>query len=240
MAGNKRGVKHSIANQITPEFRKLVLDKGLAYQDFLDCALVRRHALIDDYASWLKGKSVLELGSHVGINSAGIFRFTKNLVMIENNPLCVKILKKIFGKKVKVIEGDVHHELWKLKPGSFDVVICAGILYHSAYPHFMLEGIARLRPKRLLMDSLLAPDGKLIALFHADVVNKSNYRYNHGPDCASAIMLGEVAIDTALRNLNFTDPKTVSKSGLSLPDDQDSTYFQLWKSCYSKWWTFKA
>ena len=35
-----------------------------------------------------------------------------------------------------------------------DVIICAGVLYHSAHPFWILEGIAHLAPRLVLIDTL--------------------------------------------------------------------------------------
>lgn len=42
--------------------------------------------------------------------------------------------------------------------GEFDIVLCLGLLYHVSKPIELLERIAALEPKLLLIDSTLAPD----------------------------------------------------------------------------------
>lgn len=215
--------------------KEALLRAQLAFKDFLDCAEIRRTSLIDNYSHFFKDKRVLELGAHVGIFSQSLLDYSKEVVLIENNPRCVQLLKKKFGKNVQIIEEDVHHELWKFKPESFDVIVCAGILYHSAYPYFMLEGIAHLKPSKLLLDTLVSRTGDIeLRLMHP--VNIQNFRFNHRPDSGAAIRLGPEAIDPALINLGFSSPIAIDKSSLSIEPESDSKYFQEWKSSYSKWW----
>ena len=214
-----------------------LIEAGISSKDSLDCEPQRKKILIDDFIHEFEGKKVLELGPNAGAFSATLAEYASELTVIENNEKCIPFLKERLPENVKIFKEDIHHYLWKLKPGEFDVIVCAGVLYHSASPFFILEALAFLKPKKILIDSLLAPDGSDVALSLMYPVNDKNYRYNEYPDSRAAVLLSENMIDRAMRNLGFTSPLTISKSECELPVDKSSKYFDRWKTSYSKWWT---
>ena len=213
-----------------------LIDAGISSKDSLDCELMRKKILIDNFIHEFEGRRVLELGPNAGAFSSTLAEYASELTVIENNEKCIPFLKERLPSHVKILQEDIHHYLWKLKPGDYDVIVCAGVLYHSASPFYILEAMAYLKPKKILIDSLLAPDGSDVALSLMYPVNVNNYRYNAFPDSRMAILLGENMIDRAMRNLGYTEPLAISKSECELPVDKSSKYFDRWKVSYSKWW----
>src|SRR5271156_479701 len=100
--------------------------------DFLASLPIRRKVLIDDFRKFYEKKSVLEIGAYFGFFSTALAKYSKKLVLLENNRACLPRLKSLASKNVEIRMGDMHHVLWKFKPGQFDVIVCAGVLYHSA------------------------------------------------------------------------------------------------------------
>jgi hypothetical protein len=100
-----------------------------------------------------------------------------------------------------------------------------------------LEAITYLKPKKLLLDTLIAPKSLDVSLSMKWPVNAGHYRYNFYPDSGAAIMLGENSINSAMKNLGFSKPVSINKKTLTRPRTHDSPYFQEWKKAYSKWWS---
>jgi 2-polyprenyl-3-methyl-5-hydroxy-6-metoxy-1,4-benzoquinol methylase len=114
----------------------------------------RRRRLIDEQRDLLTGRTVLELGPHTGGLTARIARYAKRITAIEGNRHAVEVLARRLGTRVQIVQGDLHRELWRRRRGAYDVIVCAGVLYHSAHPFWILEGIARLAPRLMLIDTL--------------------------------------------------------------------------------------
>lgn len=214
-----------------------LLNSGVITKDCINCDEIRKKALIDDFLAEFEGKTVLELGPNTGVFSSTLAEYAKKLVIVESNPMCVEILKERLPASVKIYQEDFHHQLWKFTPGEFDIIVCAGVLYNSASPYFLLEAMAYLKPKKVLLDTLLAPTGSDIGVYVTYPLNYANYRYNKRPDSRVAILLSEIMIDRAMRDLGFTYQKRIETSDLEIPTNRDSNYFQRWKRSYSKWWT---
>lgn len=208
-------------------------------KDFLGALPVRNNFLIHKNAKKFKGQRILEIGAHVGFMSKSILDYSLKLTVIENDKKCIQLLRKNVGAKVKIIEDDVHHALLKMKPGRFDVIVCAGILYHSASPLFLLESICRLKPHLILLDTLVAKEPNPIAIIQTAAVNTFNFRYNHGPDCGFNILLSDSVIDHSFANMYYTKIKSARKTHLEIQPSLDSAYFQQWKKSYTEWFKLK-
>lgn len=206
----------------------------LEQSDHAHATPVRRRILIDDCAAWLRGKSVLELGAHTGGLTESILDYAASVTAIENNPRCVAHLRERFGDRLAIIEGDMHHELWRIEPHSFDVVVCAGVLYHSAHPFLLLEAMAYLAPQRILIDTLNHGVGELrVVVPH--MINSCNYRYNQRPDCGFSLVLGDRLIEQAVATLGYAHKVPVRKQSATIAPELDSAYFREWKNSFAAW-----
>lgn len=206
----------------------------LEQSDHAHATPVRRRHLIDDCAAWLRGKSVLELGAHTGGLTESILGHAASVTAIENNPRCVAHLRDRFGDRLTVIEGDMHHELWRIKPHRFEVVVCAGVLYHSAHPFLLLEAMAYLAPQRILIDTLNhGVDELRVVVPH--MINSCNYRYNQRPDCGFSLVLGDRLIEQAMTTLGYTRKLDVDKRSATIAPELDSAYFREWKNSFAAW-----
>ncbi|WP_162253696.1 class I SAM-dependent methyltransferase [Lysobacter sp. Root690] len=206
----------------------------LEQSDHAHATPVRRRHLIDDCAAWLRGKSVLELGAHTGGLTESILGYAASVTALENNPRCVAHLRGKFGDRVEVVEGDMHHELWRIEPHRFDVVVCAGVLYHSAHPFLLLEAMAHLAPQRILIDTLNhGVDELRVVVPH--MINSCNYRYNQRPDCGFSLVLGDRLIEQAMATLGYAQRVPVDKRSATIAPKLDSAYFREWKNSYAAW-----
>jgi methyltransferase family protein len=193
----------------------------------------RRRRLVDDQRDLLTGRTVLELGSHTGGLTAGILRYTKRITIIEGNRRAVEALARRLGTRIQIVRGDLHRELWRRRPRAYDVIICAGVLYHSAHPFWILEGIAHLAPRLVLIDTL--NPARRTALGTAYTPGVLNHRHGRGPDCGVALNLGDDAIDYALDCLGYRRLRTIAKPAPPQPR-RDSPYLRAWRRSLSAWY----
>ena len=210
----------------------------LAKQDFVDSLPPRRRALVERDPDRFRGRRVLDLAAHVGDLTSAIAGLAAEVVALEGNPACVEVLYERFdGTNVTVVEADVHRALWKFEPDRFDLVFCAGFLYHTAHPFYVLEGIARLRPSTVLIDTLNAdvPPAS-ISIVEEKELNRYNYRYNTEPDCGFSLVLGDALIDATMARLGYRIAGRIEKGDLTLPAEKDNDYFRRWKASLSAWY----
>ncbi|MGO1068951.1 class I SAM-dependent methyltransferase [Lysobacter sp. CA199] len=206
----------------------------LEQSDHAHATPVRRRYLIDDHAPWFRGRSVLELGAHTGGLTQSILDHAGAVTVVENNPRCTRHLRDRFADRVEIVEGDMHHALWDFAPCRFELVVCAGVLYHSAHPFLLLEAMAYLKPRRILIDTLNHGVTGLRAVV-PHMINSCNYRYNQRPDCGLSVVVGDGLIEQALGRLGYAKTIGIDKQSARIDREHDSTYFQEWKNSYSAW-----
>jgi hypothetical protein len=143
------------------------------------------------------------------------------------------VLARRLGRRVEIVAGDLHHELRRRRPGAYDVIVCAGGLYHSAHPFWILEGMAALAPRLILVDTL--NPGRRTALGIAAEPGALNNRHGQGPDCGVSLNLGDDAIDYTLDRLGYRRLRTITKPappGAGRP----SAYLRGWRRSLSAWY----
>lgn len=206
----------------------------LEQADHAHATPVRRHWLIDAQARRFRGQRVLELGAHTGGLTEALLVHAAQVTAVENNPRCVRRLRERFGDGLRIVAGDMHHALWALEPGGYDVAVCAGVLYHSAHPFLLLEAMAHLRPRAILIDTLDDGVAELRAVV-PNLVNSCNYRYNQRPDCGYSLVLGEALIAGAMARLGYAAMERIDTAAAAIAPERDSAYFQQWRRSLSAW-----
>lgn len=203
-------------------------------QDHADATPARRQRLIDDFEELFRGSSVLELGAHTGGLTQSIVGYAKSITVIENNPHCIPVLEAKFSGSVELVHDDMHHALWRLPRRRFDLVVCAGVLYHSAHPFSLLEAMAYLEPRLILIDTMNhgVDDVRVVPTV---MTNSLNYRYNRYPDCGFSIVLGDTVIEGAMSRLGYKDMERIAKDTVSIAPDRDSEYFRAWRRGFAAW-----
>ena len=194
----------------------------------------RRRRLVDEQRDLLRGRTVLELGPHTGGLTAGIVRYATRITVIEGNRRAVEVLAGRLGQRVEIVVGDLHRELWRRRRGAYDVIICAGVLYHSAHPFWLLEGMAALAPRLILVDTL--NPGRRTVLGIATEPGALNNRHGRGPDCGVALNLGDDAIDYALDRLGYRRLRTIAKPATRGTGGRPSAYLRGWRRSLSAWY----
>lgn len=203
-------------------------------QDHADATPARRQRLVDDFEEWFRDSSVLELGAHTGGLTQSIVRYAKSLTIIENNPRCIPVLAARFSGSVELVHDDMHDALWRLPRRRFDVVVCAGVLYHSAHPFSLLEAMAYLEPRRILIDTMNhgVDDVRVVPTV---MTNSLNYRYNRRPDCGFSIVLGDTLIERAMSHMGYQEMSRIAKDDVPIAPLQDSAYFRAWQRGFAAW-----
>lgn len=194
----------------------------------------RRRRLVDDQRDLLIGRTVLELGPHTGGLTSGIVRYANRTTVVEANRRAIEILAGRLGHRIHIVTGDLHRELWRRRPGSYDVIVCAGVLYHSAHPFWILEGMAALAPRLILIDTL--NPGRRTGLGVAPEPGRLNHRHGRGPDSGVTLNLGDDAIDYALDRLGYHRLRTIAKTAPRGTRRGESAYLRAWRRSLSAWY----
>jgi SAM-dependent methyltransferase len=83
-----------------------------------------RYRTVFDYLDIHKPKSILEIGCGTGLGSWILSDLTDNIVAVDYNICEITIARKLFPE-VRFVVADAYEYIEQLKPGSFDVILCA-------------------------------------------------------------------------------------------------------------------
>jgi len=168
-------------------------DKGQgffdAYPDFFETSTSghrnrlnkRYRAIIEPNLDIIRGKSILDIASHDGrwslaANKAG----ARYILGIEARDHLVKHARENMRKygvpdgQVEFMLGDVFEVLKGFEPGRFDTVLCLGFFYHTLYHMELLNQIARLNPKHLILDTCVDVDpDPMVVVQYEDVTDET-------------------------------------------------------------------
>jgi len=86
--------------------------------------LYMRYRAVFDYLDIHKPKSILEIGCGTGLGSWILSDLTDNIVAVDYNICEIAIARRLFPE-VKFVVADAYEYIEQLKPGSFDVLLCA-------------------------------------------------------------------------------------------------------------------
>lgn len=139
---------------------------------------LRHRALIDANEAIIRSQSVLDIASHDGRWSfAALKQGARYVVGIEPRQHLVDFSSSNMAKygisddQFKFICGDVFSVIDVLDPGSIDTVFCFGFLYHTMHHLRLMEKIAKLRPRHLILDTEIAPDHDSVIRVRAENVS---------------------------------------------------------------------
>ncbi|MFE6911584.1 class I SAM-dependent methyltransferase [Streptomyces erythrochromogenes] len=115
---------------------------------------------------------VLDVGMGQGTQALRLARAGHKVTGLEQDPGMLAVAREALAvepagirDRVKLLEGDGRETGAHFLPGSFDVVLCHGVLMYVPEPDAMLAGLARmLAPGGLL--SLLVRNGDALAMRH--------------------------------------------------------------------------
>ncbi|MBD0419989.1 methyltransferase domain-containing protein [Streptomyces sp. NPDC052309] len=113
---------------------------------------------------------VLDVGMGPGTQALRLARAGHQVTGLEQDPVLIATARRALAgqpegirERMRIIEGDGRDTGVHFLPGSFDVVLCHGVLMHVEEPDPLLAGLARmLAPGGLL--SLLVRNGDALAM----------------------------------------------------------------------------
>ncbi|MEU7579262.1 methyltransferase domain-containing protein [Streptomyces sp. NPDC041068] len=113
---------------------------------------------------------VLDVGMGQGTQALRLARAGHKVTGVEQDPDMIAAARAALAEepegirgRVRIVEGDGHQTGVHFLPGSFDVVLCHGVLMYVEEPDALLAGLARmLAPGGLL--SLLVRNGDALAM----------------------------------------------------------------------------
>ncbi|MEV3990820.1 methyltransferase domain-containing protein [Streptomyces sp. NPDC049837] len=113
---------------------------------------------------------ILDVGMGQGTQALRLARAGHTITGLESDPEMLKVAREALAsepagirERVRLIEGDGRETGVHFLPGSFDVVLCHGVLMYVEEPDAMLAGLARmLAPGGLL--SLLVRNADALAM----------------------------------------------------------------------------
>jgi len=133
----------------------------------------RHRAIIEANKVILADARVLDIASHDGRWSyAALAAGASHVTGIEARPHLVEAAAanlKDFGERSDFRLGDAFSEIEKIEPGSIDVVMCLGFLYHVADHMLLLTKIARLKPRHIVIDTSITADARPAIFLNKEV-----------------------------------------------------------------------
>lgn len=142
----------------------------------------RHRALIQSNSQIIAGRRILDLASHDGRWSlAAVKAGAAHVLGIEARNRLVEAAHsnmreyEVPETQVQFVRGDVLVELDRLEPGNVDTVFCFGFLYHIIDHMLLLRKIARLKPKNLIIDTVVSVrPSNIIEIRSEEISNESN------------------------------------------------------------------
>ena len=203
--------------------------------------LWRQKQLFHAQEDKFKDQNVVEIAPGHGLFSQAILQHApKHLTLVEHDPHQSELLAHYFAAdaRVSVSTEDVHHALTeKLAP--VDTIVCAGFLYHTPHPLWVLERMAALNPRYILIDTACSQNGTIYAC--VEPTNQHGYRQTNKPHAGVAIKLPPEVYLTCMNSLGYRPVEqlnTVSPPTEGLPPDA-TDILKGWQRCFSFWFVRK-
>lgn len=185
--------------------------------------------------SCIKNKNVLELAPYNGWFSVKLKELVARLDLIELHQPAVDVLLKrfkqdIFEKKINVYAEDIHLKLHQLAP-VYDVILCCGFLYHTPHPFWILEGLAKLKPEFILIDTYCV--GNNIQLKDAGRINDLGMRQSSNRSVTFNLNISQDILIKSMRDLGYELFQPIAVKTTEIGFDLPAPYFDLfsfWKN----------
>lgn len=170
-------------------------------------------ALIESNKKLIENKSILDIASHDGRWSfAALKNGAKYVLGIEgredlvNNAVNNMKNYQIPNDKFHFIAGDIHNEIKKLEPKSFDTVFCFGFFYHTMNHYDLLDQIRRLSPENLILDTVISKSKSSIIEVKEEDSNVEMYAIKNAEYNNINVLVGhpsKKAMELMLKNFGF-------------------------------------
>ena len=151
---------------ISPDSPFLTTDtraKRWAIPYYPECVNGRIDVLLERNINALAGKSVLDVGSHIGTFAwAALQLGAKQVHGIDVEERTVKRCEDLFRNEgvspstYKFEARDICEFLEDVEENAFDTVLCFGVMYYMTEPHRLLKLMARAAKETILLDTFTA------------------------------------------------------------------------------------
>ena len=128
-----------------------------------ECLNARIDNLLGKQKDVVMGKTILDVGSHMGTFAYAAHQMGARLVHgveVENKMVqkCAKLFQdqKVPRSSYRFEVGDVLRFLESTPANSFDTVLCFGMLYYTAEPFRLLQLMSRVARETVLLDTFTA------------------------------------------------------------------------------------
>jgi hypothetical protein len=117
--------------------------------------LIREHAA---------GKTFVDVGAMWGIHGANAFLAEQagatKVIAVDVSAASEEFLarRRSERSRIEVIQGDINHEETLSRIGQCDVVLCAGVLYHTPNPLELLFKLRSICTETLLLRTMMIPE----------------------------------------------------------------------------------
>lgn len=196
----------------------------------------RHRALIQWNAGIIEGRRVLDIASHDGRWSFAAHKAgAAHVLGLEARAHLVEAARenvRHYGAPAERIEfrqGDAFAELDRLEVGGFDTVFCFGFFYHTIDHMPLLRRIARLRPKHVVIDTLISLSQAHVVEIKEEAVEAESNGAIGEPASPEHIVIGQPsksALELMLRASGFGTPRYYDwlKAGITRWDDLEVYY----------------
>ena len=128
-----------------------------------ECLNARINHLLTENLIHIQGKNILDVGSHIGTFSYAALMLGANFIQgIDTEEKVVLLGRELFQKmsiakdKYSMTVSDAFKFLENVKEGSFETVLCLGMLYYTTEPYHLLKLMLRAVKETLILDSFTA------------------------------------------------------------------------------------
>jgi hypothetical protein len=180
-------LNNRLLKRIIRKAGKIVLGKDITKDSFDNGALVKKY---------VKGKSFADIGALWGVHGANTFiaeeTGASRSVAVDVYPETPEFKKEKGARNsnVEFIQGDINSDETTSKIGSCDVVLCAGVLYHTPDPIHMLMRLRKITRETLILNTASIPEMPGVkngAVFYPYLSDKQREIWNRGIGTQRAI-----------------------------------------------------
>ena len=128
-----------------------------------ECLNARVDTLLTQNQDCIEGKKILDVGSHMGTFAYAALESGAHFIQgIDTEEKMIAQGEELFQElnvakeKYSMAVGDAMQYLESLEEGSFDTVLCLGMLYYTTEPYRLLKLMLRVAKETVLLDTFTA------------------------------------------------------------------------------------
>ena len=128
-----------------------------------ECLNARINHLLAENLPYIQGKNILDVGSHMGTFSYATLMLGANFIQgIDSEEKMILLGRELFQKmsiskdKYSMTVADACQFLENVEEGTFETVLCLGMLYYTPEPYRLLKLMLRAAKESLILDTFTA------------------------------------------------------------------------------------